>query len=177
MPGRNCEILIAGGGLGGCAAALAAAEMGRSVVMTEETAWIGGQITSQGVSAFDEHRYIESFGGTARYRALREGIRAYYRAHYPLTAAARGERHLNPGGGRVSRLCHEPRVALAVLEAMLAPHVSAGRVTLLTRHRPIAAETSSDRVRAVRFRDLEEGAVVAVEAHMVCGATELGDRL
>src|SRR5437870_9884845 len=173
MPGIRCDILIAGGSLGGCAAALAAAEMGRSVLLTEETAWIGGQITSQGVSAFDEHRYIESFGCTARYRALRDGIRAYYRAHYPLTAAARAERHLNPGGGRVSRLCHEPRVALAVLQAMLAPHISAGRVTLLTRHRPVAAETSSDRVRAVRFRDLEDGSEVTVEAQMVCDATEL----
>jgi hypothetical protein len=169
--------LIAGGGLGGCAAALAAAEMGRSVVLTEETAWIGGQVTSQGVSPLDEHRYIEQFGSTARYRAFREGIRAYYRAHYPLTAAARAERYLNPGGGRVSRLCHEPRVALAVLHAMLAPHVSAGRVALLLRHRPVAAEANGDRIRAVRFRDLEEGGDITVEAPMVLDATELGDLL
>src|SRR5919202_3539057 len=121
MPGTRCDILVAGGGLGGCAAALAAAEMGRSVVLTEETAWIGGQITSPGVSAFDEHRYIESFGCTARYRALREGIRAYYRAHYPLTPAARARRHLNPGSATVSALAHEPSVSLAVLEAMLGP--------------------------------------------------------
>jgi hypothetical protein len=168
---------VAGAGLGGCAAALTAAEMGRSVVLTEETAWIGGQITSQGVSAFDEHRYIEQFGCTARYRALREAIRAHYRAYYPLTAAARAERHLNPGGGRVSRLCHEPRVALAALHGLLAPHISAGRITLLTRHRPIAAETGGDRIRAVRFRDLEEGDELTVEAPMVLDATELGDLL
>src|SRR5205823_1962302 len=90
---------------------------------------------------------------------------------------ARAERHLNPGGGRVSRLCHEPRVALAVLEAMLAPHVSAGRVTLLTRHRPIGAETDGDRIRAVRFRDLEDGDDFTVEAPMVLDTTELGDLL
>lgn len=177
MPGRRCDVLVAGAGLGGCAAALAAAEMGRSVVLTEETAWIGGQITSQGVSAFDEHRYIEQFGCTARYRALREAIRAHYRAYYPLTAAARAERHLNPGGGRVSRLCHEPRVALAALEGMLAPHISGGRITLLTRHRAIAAETDGDRIRAVRFRDLEEGDELTVAASMVLDATELGDLL
>jgi NADPH-dependent 2,4-dienoyl-CoA reductase/sulfur reductase-like enzyme len=43
------EVVIVGGGLGGCAAALAAARNGLSVIMTEETDWIGGQLTSQAV--------------------------------------------------------------------------------------------------------------------------------
>src|SRR3954453_7216420 len=63
----TCDILIAGGGLGGCAAALAACARGRRVVMSEETDWIGGQLTAQGIAAPDEHRYIEQFGGTRRY--------------------------------------------------------------------------------------------------------------
>jgi NADPH-dependent 2,4-dienoyl-CoA reductase/sulfur reductase-like enzyme len=48
---ESCEVLIAGGGTGGVAAALAAARAGRSVVLLEETDWIGGQMTAQGVSA------------------------------------------------------------------------------------------------------------------------------
>jgi hypothetical protein len=39
---------------------------------------------------------------------------------YPLLPAARTNRHFNPGQGWVSRLCHEPRVALAVIEELLA---------------------------------------------------------
>ena len=70
------EVLIAGGGLGGVAAALGALEAGRSVVLTEEYRWLGGQLTSQGVP-MDEHTWIERFGATARYRALRDGIRDY----------------------------------------------------------------------------------------------------
>src|SRR5205085_2625922 len=66
---------------------------------------------------------------------------------------------------------------LAVLHAMLAPHVSAGRVTILTRHKPIAAATDGDRVRVVRFRDLEDGAELEVEAPMLLDATEMGDLL
>ena len=62
----------------------------------------------------DEHPWIERFGCTGRYRALRDGIRGYYRDHYPLTEAARAARSLDPGNGGVSALCHEPRVALAV---------------------------------------------------------------
>src|SRR5919199_494841 len=89
------------------------------VVLVEATAWLGGQLTSQAVP-LDEHPWIERFGCTARYRGLRDGIRAHYRAHYPLTAAARARRHLSPGSSRVNGLSHEPRAALAVLEAMLA---------------------------------------------------------
>ena len=114
-------MLVVGGGVGGVAAAIAAAERGAKVILTEETDWIGGQLTSQAVPP-DEHPWIEDFGCTARYRRLRDGIRAHYREHYPLTAAARARPDLNPGAARVSRLSHEPRAALAVLEAMLAPH-------------------------------------------------------
>jgi len=63
--------------MGGCAAALAAVEQGLSVVLTEPTDWIGGQLTSQAVPP-DEHGWIEQFGRNASYQALREGIRDYY---------------------------------------------------------------------------------------------------
>lgn len=56
----ECDVAIVGGSLGGVAAALAAADAGASVVLNEATNWLGGQMTSQGVSAFDEHRHIES---------------------------------------------------------------------------------------------------------------------
>jgi len=48
------------------------------VVLTEETDWIGSQLTSQAVPP-DEHRWIESFGCTARYRRFRQGVRRYDR--------------------------------------------------------------------------------------------------
>src|SRR5436190_23514323 len=63
----ECEVLIVGGGMGGVAAALAAARAGRAVLLAEETDWLGGQMTAQGVSALDEHRFIETFGGTMSY--------------------------------------------------------------------------------------------------------------
>ncbi len=76
-PGRRveetrCDVLVVGGGTGGIAAALAAARAGRRVCLLEETNWIGGQLTAQGVSALDEHEHIERFGGTRSYYALRE---------------------------------------------------------------------------------------------------------
>jgi hypothetical protein len=75
------------------------------------------------------------FGVTMSYRSLRDGIRKYYRDHYPLMSAARRIRHPNPGAGLVSLLCHEPRVAVAVIEAMLAP----ARSTVHRDRRPASA--------------------------------------
>ena len=43
------DVLIIGGSLGGVAAALAVARWGHTVILTEETNWLGGQLTAQGV--------------------------------------------------------------------------------------------------------------------------------
>ncbi len=61
MQETHTDILIVGGGVGGCAAALGATALGKQVIMTEETDWMGGQLTSQAVPP-DKHRWIESFG-------------------------------------------------------------------------------------------------------------------
>ena len=172
----SADLVIVGGGLGGCAAALAALRNGRTVVMTEPTDWIGGQLTQQAVPP-DEHPWIEKFGGNASYFALRRGIRDHYRAHYPLTAEARSVINFNPGNGAVSKLCHEPRVALAVLSASLAPYASAGKLLLLLEHTPVKAETRGDRVLSVAVKDSRSGDERVLTAPYFLDATELGDLL
>ncbi|MFV0452508.1 MAG: FAD-dependent oxidoreductase [Propioniciclava sp.] len=172
MTSIHCDIAVIGGGLGGVAAALAAAEAGQTVVLSEPTIWLGGQLTSQAVPP-DEHPWIEQFGCTARYRRLRENIRRYYRTWYPLTEAARADRALNPGQGKVSKLCHEPRVAVAVLEAMIAPWAASGRIRVLLGHRLIAAATDGDRITAVQLDGGDE--LVEVTAAYYLDATETGD--
>jgi hypothetical protein len=170
------DLIIIGGGFGGCAAALAAVRTGLRVVMTEETDWIGGQLTAQAVP-LDENAWIESTGGTGSYQRLRRGIRDYYLRNYPLTAAARANPRLNPGNGTVSRLCHEPRVGLAALEELLAPYVASGRLAIMLRHRAIDSDAPRDRVEAVRVRSLATGADTVLRAPLFVDATELGDLL
>ncbi|MEN6536266.1 MAG: FAD-dependent oxidoreductase, partial [Bryobacteraceae bacterium] len=142
----------------------------------EETDWIGGQLTSQAVPP-DEHSWIESFGCTRLYRAYRNGVRQYYRDHYPLTPDARARMHLNPGDGSVSRLTHEPSVSLAVLEAMLAPYASGGQLTVMLRHKPVAADVERDSVRSVTVKSLESGWERTIHAPYFVDATEQGDLL
>ncbi len=174
--GARADLVIVGGGLGGCAATLAALRAGLSVVLTEETDWLGGQLTQQAVPP-DEHGWIETRGCTRSYRALRDGIRDHYRRSYPLTETAKGVVHLNPGNGSVSRLCHEPRAALAALQGMLAASRPEGKLTALVEHQPVSAETEGDRIRKVRVRNLRTGGELDLEAPWFIDATELGDLL
>lgn len=169
------DVAVIGGGLGGVAAALAAARAGRRVLLTEESDWLGGQLTSQAVPP-DEHPWIEQFGCPASYRTLREGIREYYRRWYPLSEAARADRYLNPGRGTVSALCAEPRVAVAVLEAMLAPYRTSGQLTVLMQHRPVSATVTGDRVTSVTLTGPDQDSVT-VTAEYVLDATETGELL
>jgi hypothetical protein len=173
---RRTDVLIVGGGLGGVAGALAALRLGKRVVLTEETDWIGGQLTAQGVPP-DEHPWIEGTGCTATYQRLRAGIREYYRRNYPLLPDARFDAHLNPGLGRVSRLCHEPRVALAVLYELLAPYLANGQMEVLIGCHPSAVELDGDRVRTVQVHDGTTGDAIALHAPYVLDATELGELL
>jgi len=172
----KADVVIIGGGTGGCAAALAAARNGLRVVMTEETDWIGGQLTAQAVPP-DEHPWIESFGSTQAYREFRLRVRDYYRKNYPLTHEARAALALNPGNGYVSRLCHEPRVALAVFYQMLAPYISSSRLTVLLQHKAISAETAGDRIKSVAVRSLRTGRNTVLSAPYIVDATEMGDLL
>ncbi|HRO47122.1 FAD-dependent oxidoreductase [Agriterribacter sp.] len=171
------DVIIAGAGMGGCAAAIAALRNGLRVVMTEETDWIGGQLTQQGLSCPDEHPWIESFGATQLYSDLRTAVREYYVRHYPLTEAAKTNKNLNPGSGAVSRLCHEPRVALAVLNNMLAPYLASGKLTLLLQHKIEGADINGDKVKALKAHSLQTGDKIILTAPYFIDATELGDLL
>ncbi len=68
----SCDVAV----IGGVAADLAAARWGNRVILTEETDWIGGPITSQAVPP-DEHHWIEHHGTTRLCRDLRRRIRDY----------------------------------------------------------------------------------------------------
>ncbi|SCG39522.1 FAD-dependent oxidoreductase [Micromonospora coxensis] len=153
-PTVTVDVAVVGGGLGGVAAALAAARAGRSVLVTDEYSRVGGQVTTQALPALDEHPHIESFGASASYRAFRAAVRA----HYGGVA--------NPGGGWVSRLCFEPAVAGRILDELLA---EAG-VTVLTGRSPVAVRATDGRVHDVT---LDDGTVIA--ATVFCDATERGD--
>ncbi len=170
------DILIVGGGFGGVAAAIAACKAGCRVIMTEETDWIGGQATAQGVP-LDEHPWIEQYGAPSSYRNFRDRIRSYYRRNYSLSQNAHQDQYLNPGACWVSALGFEPRIGVHVLEEILAPYRTAGLLNVWLNTKATHVFETNDRVSAVSFRSTIGDVEKTVFADYVLDATELGDIL
>lgn len=172
----DADIIILGGGMGGCATALAACRNGLNVIMTEETDWIGGQASQQGVPP-DEHPWIETHGAPSSYRSYRNRIRNYYKQNYPLTDEAKTREFLNPGDGSVSRICHEPYVTVVVLTEMLAPYISNGQLLILLEYKVKKADVTGDDVKAVQVYNKKQDRSLTLKAPYFVDATECGDLL
>lgn len=172
----EADAVVIGGGLGGFASSISLLKHNKKVILTEETDWIGGQLTQQGVPP-DEHRWIEFTGSTKMYRDFRNAIRDYYKRNYPLTDEAFQNPLLNPGGGSVSRLCHEPKVALAVLNEMIAQYLSSKQLVLLLNYKATRAEVKNNEIYSVTVKSELSNLTKQLKAPYFVDATELGDVL
>src|SRR6476620_146387 len=95
------DVLVVGGGTGGTAAALQAARRGANTILVSEFSWLGGMLTSAGVSAPDGNE-LEAF---------QTGI---------WGAFLRALEHRQEGGldnGWVSFFTYEPRVGADIFAA------------------------------------------------------------
>ncbi len=176
MSEYKTDILIIGGGAGGCAAALSACSLGLNVIMTEETDWVGGQLTSQAVPP-DEHSAIETHGCTGRYREFRNRVRQYYRDNYPLKSESKKDPYFNPGKGSVSKLCFEPRIGVNVLEQMMSYSISSNKLKIILNCKPVSTETNDDKIISATLKNTQTGENYFIEAAYILDATELGDLL
>lgn len=193
---EHCDVLIVGGGLGGVAAALHTVFPARlfddvgskssgknklKICLTEETNWLGGQATSQGVSALDENWLVESSGAASEYQRLRSLIRRHYIRNFKLNSSVGNLQYFDPGKCWVSRLAFEPKVALAQLQHMLSPGIEAGNLNIFLRYKPLCVETQKPggktRIKSVTMVNLDSGDIVEFRFQLVIDATELGDLL
>ncbi len=188
----DCDVLIVGGGIGGVSAALKFWELAKAakknqsiiaehlhlkqtprIVLTEETDWLGGQMTAQGVSALDENYLVETSGASQSYQSLRHAIREFYRKQ-----TTNSSDQLNPGNSWVTLLAFEPKVALTEINSRLQPAIDAGMLKILTRNKAYRVEKQNDHnARAVDFVNLDSGETTTIKTHFVLDATELGDLL
>ncbi|MEM6500208.1 MAG: FAD-dependent oxidoreductase [Cyanobacteria bacterium P01_C01_bin.89] len=115
---ETCDLLIAGGGLAGSAAAYEALLAGKTVCITDITDWVGGQISSQGTSALDERPTQRSRLYFPRgYLAFRQAIENHYG-------------RLNPGACWVSASCFMPYDGHKLLFELLKDAEKTGKGTL-----------------------------------------------
>ena len=165
------DIVIVGGGAGGTAAAIEAARDGAKVLVVEQTPWLGGMLTSAGVSAIDGNYRLRGglFGEFTDSLALRYG----------------GYEKLKSGW--VSNILFNPRVGAEVLRNMadeagvelrMGLSLCHSERTLCHSERSEESPwdlTLSDGSR-VKARILIDGTELGDVARMV-GAAELQDRM
>lgn len=170
------DIAIIGGSLGGVQAAISAAKKHRKVYMCEETDWIGGQLTSQAVPP-DEHPWIEKFGATRRYLDYRKAVRDYYRSIPEFKDEMRKKETFCPGNSWVSRVAHEPKVALKLLQEMLEPYIREGLIEIDYHTVVSVSSVVDDVIQSVTVLNKTDGTTKTIEAEYFLDATDCGDLL
>lgn len=159
------DVVIAGGGTGGCGAAVQAARMGCTVLLLEETDWIGGQMNAAAVTSMDE-------GGTlVRKRGIYREWCGLVAAHYQ----ALGINHMTAYWN--SHTCLEPRVGRKLLHVLLGDARGQGVLDLALRARVTKVIKENDTVTGVEVAGGAEknGQPQTIQCRMLIDATEWGD--
>ncbi|WP_445737193.1 FAD-dependent oxidoreductase [Mariniflexile sp.] len=150
---NTIDVLVIGGGASGTMAGIQAARMDVSVLILEETPWLGGMLTSAGVSAVDGNYNLHS--------GLWEEYKQALSAHYG------GEEELKTGW--VSNVLYEPQVGAKILLEMTKKEPNLQVVF----NSKIESITKSNTGWEVNYR--VNGVQKKVQAKIVIDATELGD--
>jgi len=147
------DVLVVGGGASGTMAGIQAARMGVNAVIVEETPWLGGMLTSAGVSAIDGNYRLHS--------GLWEEFRQQLYNHYG------GPDSVNTGW--VSGVLFEPQVGAKILEEMTLRESS---LTVYKKSKLKAIKKSDQGWKAVISGPLNN---MVINVRIVIDATELGD--
>lgn len=152
MKTLQTQILVVGGGTGGTAAAIQAARRGAQVILVSEFEWLGGMLTSAGVTAPDGNEL----------QAWQTGIWGQFLRELQ-TRQPEGLDH-----AWVSFFTYEPHIGAEIF----ADWVKAlPNLTWITGQTPIAVSRTDDRITGVQFQDYQ------ITAQITIDGTELGDLL
>lgn len=152
---EHVDVLVVGGGASGISAGVQSARMGVSTMVVEETPWVGGMLTSAGVSCIDGNYRMQSgiFGEFADSLVSRYG----------------GWDALKTGW--VSNINFEPHIGQEILTNIAA---SCGDFLEVRRETIMTDVTKMDGLWVVGFRNAK-GKKYKVTADVLIDATELGD--
>lgn len=153
--GRSVDILIIGGGASGVAAGVQAARMGVDALIVEPTTWLGGMLTSAGVSAVDGNYRMPAgiFG------EFREKLAEHYGGLDSLKT------------GWVSNVLFEPSVGNRVFHELAEAEQN---LMIEYKAKPIEVRQNHDGTWFVKF-EREDGKTFRVNARILIDGTELGD--
>ena len=152
---EQVDILVVGGGASGTAAGIQSARMGARTMLLEETPWLGGMLTSAGVSCVDGNNRLRSgiFGEFA------DSLVARYGSNEALQS------------GWVSNINFDPHIGQEILTNM----TEACGSLLDVRRESIVTDVKGEAGDwCVTYRD-SRGRKHKVNADILIDATELGD--
>ena len=144
------DVLIIGGGTSGTMAGIQSARMGVKTTIVEESAWLGGMMTSAGVSAIDGNHSLPS----GLWAEFRNELIKHYGSEEALAS------------GWVSKVMFEPAVAQKILRQMCAKEKN---LSVISSVKMLNIQKKSGSW-AVDFSDN-----ITINAKIVIDGTELGD--
>ncbi len=146
-------VLVIGGGSSGVCAAVQAARLGVTVILVEETPWLGGMLTSAGVSATDgNHKMRQGLFGEFANELVR---------HYGSLDALKT--------GWVSNMLYSPKVAEQIFETWVSNYND------LTVVKEAVFESISRGAGGWSATFSTPSGARTIEADVVIDCTELGD--
>ena len=151
---QRVDVLVVGGGASGTAAGVQAARMGARTLIVEETPWLGGMLTSAGVSAVDGNYRLR--GGI--FGEFTDALAEHYGGYDSLCT------------GWVSNILFEPKVGEQIFEDMAAAEP---KLQVLKGLR-FGGAVKLAKGWEVRFEDAA-GAGKTVRCKVLIDGTELGD--
>jgi len=151
---QKVDVLIIGGGAGGTSAAIQAARMGITVQILEATPWLGGMLTSAGVSAIDGNHNMPS----GIWGEFRQKLYDYYGGSDKLST------------GWVSHTLFEPSVGNTMLQEMA--QIKNLNIAFNAKYQTIKKENGLWSVTYKQKRKLK-----TVKAKILIDATEIGELL
>ena len=146
----STDVLIIGGGTSGVMAGIQSARMGVKTIIIEETPWLGGMMTSAGVSAIDGNHNLHS----GLWYEFRTALEKHYGSPRVLAS------------GWVSSVMFEPSVAQKILRNMCAKERNLSVISSV-KFLNIKKKTEG---WAVDFSD-----DISINSKIIIDATELGD--
>lgn len=156
------EVLVVGGGLSGCAAAISAAREGVQVLLVEPTHMLGGQMSAAGVGTADFPPVWQRIIETGLWGELVRGCKDIYSRRF-------NGKPTNVARYRLTSFAASPVIVDEVLTRMLMDH----GVEVVRHHAPMSAYIT-DALAAVRFEFGKVEAQVAIDATEDGALLELG---
>ncbi len=156
----TADVVVIGGGCGGCAAAIQAARLGAKVVVLEETEILGGQMTASAVCTLDDR----GFTRTGIYREFLDEVFEFYRGV---------EKNINCCYWGGNTIALEPLRGAEILRQMLENN----GVKIIYNIKPVSVKNVDGKIKSVEFKGKGKDDLLTVKAKIFIDATECGDFL